>query len=149
MFVAVIKRRIVVNDAGVFRILIYEIGLINTPLVPLMRLSLVIGIRCWLNVSTSCATPSMTDDMIELLVSVFVLTTVSSVWVGHRYTCWEESLVHVRHFIMFLLDHSSNNDLLTHWGRYKMANISRQHFQMHFLEWKYMNFDWYFTEVCF
>ena len=30
---------------------------------------------------------------------------------------------------------------LTYWGRDKMAAISRRHFQMHFLEWKYMNFD--------
>ena len=29
----------------------------------------------------------------------------------------------------------------THWGRDKMATISRWHFQMHFLEWKCKHFD--------
>ena len=37
---------------------------------------------------------------------------------------------------------------LTHWGRDKMAAISRRHFQIYFLEWKCMNFDWDFTEIC-
>ena len=30
---------------------------------------------------------------------------------------------------------------LTHWGWNKMATIFQTHFQMDFLEWKYMNFD--------
>ena len=33
---------------------------------------------------------------------------------------------------------------LTHWGRDKMdatSQLHRRHFQVHFLEWKYMNFD--------
>ena len=30
---------------------------------------------------------------------------------------------------------------LTHWGQDKMAAICRGCFQMHFLEWKYANFD--------
>ena len=30
------------------------------------------------------------------------------------------------------------NIRLTHWGRDKMAAISRRHFRMHFLEWKWM-----------
>ena len=30
----------------------------------------------------------------------------------------------------------------------KWPPFSRRHFQMHFLEWKCMNFDWDFTEVC-
>ena len=30
---------------------------------------------------------------------------------------------------------------LIHWGRDKMAAISRRHFQMYFLEWKCINFD--------
>ena len=30
---------------------------------------------------------------------------------------------------------------LTHWGRDKMAAISQTIFSMHFLEWKWMNFD--------
>ena len=29
---------------------------------------------------------------------------------------------------------------LTHWGREKWLLFSRRHFQMHFLEWKFMNF---------
>ena len=37
--------------------------------------------------------------------------------------------------------------MLTHWGRDKMAAISRQHIQMQFIEWKCLNFDWNFTEV--
>ena len=36
----------------------------------------------------------------------------------------------------------------THWGRDKMAANSWRHFQMHFLEWKYVNFDYDVTEVC-
>ena len=35
-----------------------------------------------------------------------------------------------------------------HWGRDKWPPISWRHFQMHFLEWKCMNFDSDFTEVC-
>ena len=31
----------------------------------------------------------------------------------------------------------------------KWPTFRRQHFQMNFLESKYVNFDWYFTEVCF
>ena len=38
--------------------------------------------------------------------------------------------------------------LLTHWGRDKWPPFSRGHFQMHFLEWKFINFDWYFTKAC-
>ena len=30
---------------------------------------------------------------------------------------------------------------LTHWGRDKWPPFSRRHFQMHFLEWKCINFD--------
>ena len=30
---------------------------------------------------------------------------------------------------------------LTHWGRDKWPTFSRRHFQMHFLEWKCINFD--------
>ena len=30
---------------------------------------------------------------------------------------------------------------LTHWGRDKWTPFSRRHFQMHFLDWKCMNFD--------
>ena len=38
---------------------------------------------------------------------------------------------------------------LTHWGRDKWPPFSRRHFLMHFLEWKCINFDLDFTEVCF
>ena len=37
--------------------------------------------------------------------------------------------------------HKSSSHWLTHWGRDKMATISRRHFQMHFPEWKCINFD--------
>ena len=37
---------------------------------------------------------------------------------------------------------------LTHWGRDKMAAISRRYFQVHFPEWKCLNSDWNFTQVC-
>ena len=30
---------------------------------------------------------------------------------------------------------------LTHWGRDKWTPFRRRHFQMHFLEWKYLNSD--------
>ena len=36
----------------------------------------------------------------------------------------------------------------THWGRDKMAAISQTTFSNTFLEWKYMNFAYDFTEVC-
>ena len=36
-------------------------------------------------------------------------------------------------------------ETLTHWGRDKWPPFSRRHFQMHFLEWKCINFDWDFT----
>ena len=38
--------------------------------------------------------------------------------------------------------------LLTHWRREKWPPYSRRHFEIHFLEWKCMNFDQNFTEVC-
>ena len=34
-----------------------------------------------------------------------------------------------------------NNPHLTHWGRDKWPPFSRRHLQMHFLEWKCINFD--------
>ena len=37
---------------------------------------------------------------------------------------------------------------LTHWCCDKMANFPRRHFQMHFLEWKWLNFEYDLTEVC-
>ena len=38
--------------------------------------------------------------------------------------------------------------VLTHWGRDKRAAVPRRHFEMDFLEWKCLNIDWNFTEVC-
>ena len=38
--------------------------------------------------------------------------------------------------------------ILTHWGQDKWPPFSRRHFQMHFLQWKCINFDSNFTEVC-
>ena len=35
-----------------------------------------------------------------------------------------------------------------HWGRDKWPPFSIYHFQMHFREWKCINFDQYFTVVC-
>ena len=37
---------------------------------------------------------------------------------------------------------------LTHWAETKWARFSRWYFQMHFLEWKCLNSDYNFTEVC-
>ena len=39
------------------------------------------------------------------------------------------------------------NRYLTHWGRDKMADISQMTFEMHFLEWKCINFIYDFTDV--
>ena len=36
---------------------------------------------------------------------------------------------------------------LTHWGRDKWPPFQRRHFQMDFLEWKCINFDYIFTEI--
>ena len=41
-----------------------------------------------------------------------------------------------------------NQDPLTHWGREKWTPFRRRHFQMHFLEWKCINFYYNFTQVC-
>ena len=54
--------------------------------------------------------------------------------------CWMQ----IWAILCFPLLHISTD--LTHWGRDKMAAVSRRHFQMHFLEWKCINFDWNFTE---
>ena len=43
--------------------------------------------------------------------------------------------------------HVNVKPLLTHWGRDKWTPFRRRHFQMHFLEWKCINFDQYFTEI--
>ena len=37
---------------------------------------------------------------------------------------------------------------LTHWGPDKWPPFRRQYFQMHFLEWRHVNFDYHFTKVC-
>ena len=37
---------------------------------------------------------------------------------------------------------------LTYWGRYKMAAILQMMFSMHFLEWKILNLEYYFIEMC-
>ena len=37
---------------------------------------------------------------------------------------------------------------ITHWGWDKWPPFARRHFQMHFLEWKYINFDGDFIEIC-
>ena len=39
------------------------------------------------------------------------------------------------------MHHNQGFIALTHWGRDKMAAISRRHFQMYFLEWKCVNFE--------
>ena len=38
------------------------------------------------------------------------------------------------------LENLMRSNHLTHWGRDKWPPFSRRHFQMHFLQWKYMNF---------
>ena len=38
--------------------------------------------------------------------------------------------------------------VLTHWGRDKMATIFQTTFSNAFLEWKFINFESDFTEVC-
>ena len=44
---------------------------------------------------------------------------------------------------MMTLDHAVYLTLRPKWPPF-----SRRHFQMHFLEWKYMNFDSNFAEIC-
>ena len=39
-------------------------------------------------------------------------------------------------------------EMLTHWGRDKMAAIFQTTFSNGFFEWKCMNFDYHFTGVC-
>ena len=45
-------------------------------------------------------------------------------------------------------DAISHEVFLTDWGRDKWTSFRRRHFQMHFLEWKCLNSEWNFTEVC-
>ena len=44
--------------------------------------------------------------------------------------------------------HLPRTNKLTYWGRDKFAPFCRQHFQMHFLEWKCMSFALNLPEVC-
>ena len=37
---------------------------------------------------------------------------------------------------------------LTYWGRDKQLPFCRRHFQMHFRQWKQLNFDYNFTDFC-
>ena len=53
---------------------------------------------------------------------------------------------HVNAFLTPVEQHFG--ETLTHWGRYKWQTFRRRHFQMHLREWRYVNFDWHFTEVC-
>ena len=50
--------------------------------------------------------------------------------------------------LSLMAKHCSWNNLNTLWPRQNGRHFRRRHFQMHFLEWKCMNFDWNFTEVC-
>ena len=53
------------------------------------------------------------------------------------------------HKILFMVSENiSAHKELTHWGRDKMNTISQTTFQAHFHEWKCLNSDWNFTEVC-
>ena len=47
-----------------------------------------------------------------------------------------------------MVSHTKMLDYLTHWGREKWTPFHRQHFQMYFLQWKCLNSDSNFTEVC-
>ena len=40
------------------------------------------------------------------------------------------------------------DDIMMSWHWLTVVFKTHIHFQMHFLEWKYTNFDWNFTEVC-
>ena len=59
-----------------------------------------------------------------------------------NYFLWHTS----RHGTVIILRPRRNgrryaDDMLTHWGRDNWLPFSRRHFQMHFLEWKCINFD--------
>ena len=59
---------------------------------------------------------------------------------GHYLKQWWSSL-------MMILSFTSPQWVNTLRPRLKWPPFSRRHFQMHFLEWKHMNFDWDFIEV--
>ena len=59
-----------------------------------------------------------------------VMQWPGSEWVTSHYLnkCWSSSLIHMY-------------ATRSHWGQDKRADICRRHFQVHFLEWKCLNFD--------
>ena len=48
----------------------------------------------------------------------------------------------------FLHQHTAVAEISHTESEIKWPSFRRRHFHMHFLEWKCMNFDWHFTEVC-
>ena len=53
---------------------------------------------------------------------------------------WSDMFATVRHELLISL---------TYWGRDKWPPFHRRNFQMHFLEWKLLNFKWYYIVMCY
>ena len=63
---------------------------------------------------------------------------------------WVPSLLNLATVVKVLKWFSINQYSLTHWGPDKMEKtLCRQHFQMHFLELKCLNFHSNLIEICF
>ena len=69
-------------------------------------------------------------------VEITYTTTLSHTWLGGQILLHPCGLYHMEVH-------------LTHWGREKWTPFSRQHFQMHYLQRKWVNFYQNFTEVLF
>ena len=60
-------------------------------------------------------------------------------WADNQFT-WRLNYLQVRYTLHYN-DARKKDAFLTHWGRDKWLPISRRHFQMHFLQWKCMNYN--------
>ena len=66
------------------------------------------------------------------------------------------NFLQMKHIVLIYCPyHEIIDDDPAHWSDYHIEAartwppFRRQHFQMHCLEWKYIDFDWNFTEVFF
>ena len=69
------------------------------------------------------------------------VTVMLFYWINYCHSAWKEALTNMSKT-------SQESIVNTLKPGHNGLHFPKRHFQMHFLKWKYMNFDWDFTEVC-
>ena len=86
----------------------------------------------------------------------YLLSTFSNLWSNMSFICFKyivcnwltNSARKIKHTAVFILwrYYSVRTEHIE--AKVKLPPFCRPHFQMHFLEWKCINFTWNFTEIC-